>query len=133
MEENGRVARAVQTYLASHKGHLPGADWRTQLEKVDPGVGKILRRPQGGGYAALPGTLNMPIGKLPKETILFVTYREEIIIDILGDVGEVGDAEFPHRAYAVTVDDVGSPADRGGKPLAEVAFQLGLQGAPGLK
>jgi len=133
MEENGRVARAVQTYLASQKGHLPGADWQIQLAKLDPGIEKILNNRRGGGYAAVPGTLNSQIGKLPEETILYVTYHGESLTGILRDIGEVGDAEFACRAYVVRVGDVESPAARGGWPLAEVAFQLGLQGASGLK
>ena len=120
-------------YVGRHHGSLPGKDWRDEIEQVDPTLESVLRgreEPWAIGFAAIPGTLGRKLDDLPPETILCVEYRSDAAIDVLQNVGDVGD---PHReggAFVVTAGDGGSAKSRS---LAEIGFQLGRQGAPGLR
>ncbi len=135
LDEGKWIAQAAASHARSHKGRLPGSDWRARLEAASPSLKGRLARTQGDeavGYAAVPGTLDKPLADLPGETVLYVGYRASRNFDVLQRVEDVGDFNNPGRATAVTAEDV-----RGGNgrflPLARIGLLLGRQNAPGLR
>ncbi len=123
-----RVSLAAMRYAEGHKGLLPGPDWRRQLEKIDPGLSPFLRKAGddlAGGYAAVPGTMGKEVGKLPPETIVYVSYHEEQASDILP-----GSGDSDERGQALTAAQVMDGSARTTR-LTDIIRQLRRQGVPG--
>jgi hypothetical protein len=131
------LSATVEKYTEAHQGRLPGADWKAQVVKNEPQLGRFINRVEGDwavGLAAVPGTLNAKIDDLPAETILYVGYRRAVPIDVVKNVSDIGDVEAPEHAPVITVANLFSNGmNSRGESLVRIGWQLGRQHAPGLK
>ncbi len=136
MSENQQLSRAVAQYVEKHRGELPGRGWKQALVEIDPALNDVVSQREDDwqtGFAAIPGTLGKKLGDLNPETVLYVGYRSQSLIDVLTDTGDLGTVSFPGRGLVVTVENVNGSSANGSWPIGKIGFQLGRQGAPGLK
>lgn len=102
-----RLSFDLQKYAETHHGRLPGFDWRSQLEKLDPGIFSHIEREFEGqliGYAALPDVLGKKLSGFDPAKIIFVQYHASRPRVVVSDPAEFGPSVRSGRAAYILAD-----------------------------
>lgn len=102
-----RLSLDLQKYAETHHSRLPGLDWRSQIEELDPGIFSHIEREFEGqliGYAALPDVLGKKLSGFDPAKIIFVQYHASRPLVVVSNPAEFGPSARSGRAAYILAD-----------------------------